>query len=203
MPLTERELLTKFQYDESAEAWLSKSGGRRRPCFWDLEMKRFEHRLPKKARVVEIGCGPATDGKYLKAAGFDVTSFDYSRTMLTIAKEMDSKAKLLQMNAYNLGFPKNSFDGFWATASLLHLERPQDAIKEIVRVTKDKGTGFVSVKDGEGDGIDPKSGYYFKYHTSEGFKEILKNCGFEIINAAKRPGTPSHDWLTYLVRVNK
>lgn len=204
MSLTERELQTKENYDVNAETWLEKSGGRNRPSFWRQEMGHLFWLLKLNSKVVEIGCGPATDGKYLKDLGMNPVSIDFSHSMLAIAKELNLKSKLAQMDAYNMGFPDNSFDGFWATASLLHLENTQKALKEIVRVTKDHGVGFISVKDGnEEPGIDPKTGYFFKYFTDNKFKTYLLNSGFEIIKAGTKTGTPNHEWLTYIVKVNK
>lgn len=204
MSLTERELQTKENYDVNAEVWLERSGGRNRPSFWREEMGHLFWLLKLNSKILEIGCGTATDGKYLKDLGMNPVSVDYSSSMLGIAKELNPQAKLLQMDAYDMGFPNNSFDGFWATASLLHLENTQNALKEIVRVTKDRGVGFISVKEGEdAPGIDPKTGYFFKYFTDNEFKTYLLNSGFEIIKAGIKTGTPRHEWLTYIVKVNK
>lgn len=203
MSLTEREKQTKNRYEENAEEWLEVSGGRNRGSYWSVEMRDLWWKLPLNGKVVEIGCGPSTDGKYLQAMKLDCISFDYAASMLTIAKELNPKGKLAQMDTYNIGLPDNSFDGFWATASLLHLEKPQKALKEIARVTKDKGYGFISVKEGEGEGIDPRTGYFFKYYKNEEFISILENLGFDILWAKSRPGSLNHPWLTYLVRVNK
>lgn len=204
MSLTERESQTKENYDVNAEVWLERSGGRKRPSYWKQEMEYLFWPLKLDSKILEIGCGPATDGKYLKDLGMNPVSIDFSRSMLTIAKELNPKSKLAQMDAYNMGFPNNSFDGFWATASLLHLENTQKALKEIVRVTKDHGVGFISVKDGnEEPGIDPKTGYFFKYFTNQEFTTYLENAGFKIIKSGTKTGTPRHEWLTYIVRVNK
>lgn len=203
MLLTEKERRTLQSYDSTAVEWLWGAGGPDRLCFWDLEMKVLSLRLPQKSTIVEIGCGPATDGKYLEALGHRAVCFDYSKSMVAIAKNLRPTAKVAQMNLYEMGFSANSFDGFWASATLLHLQNPQNAIKEIVRVTKDKGFGFISIKEGDGEIVDPITGYYFKYYNNKAFAEILKNAGFDIVRNAKRPGTQGHDWLTFLVRVNK
>lgn len=203
MALTERERQTMVLYDQRGSEWLNYSGGKDRPSFWKAEMKMFEWSLPKNSNVLEIGCGPATDGKYLKEVGIGCVSVDFSKTMLGIAKEVDKKSKLAQMDNYNLGFSDNSFNGFWASATLLHMEKVDLALSELNRVTVNKGIGFISMKEGEGESIDPKTGFYFKYYNHSVFSDKLKSNNFEILRAAKRKGTPSHDYLAYLVRVNK
>ena len=203
MALTERERQTMVLYDQKGLEWLNYSGGKNRPSFWKAEMKLFEWSLPKNSKVLEIGCGPATDGKYLGEVGISCISVDFSKTMLGIAKEIDKKSKLAQMDNYNLGFSENSFDGFWASATLLHMENASSALSELTRVTKNNGVGFISIKEGDGEGTDPKTGFYFKYYKHEEFSKILHDQNFKILRATKRKGTPAHDYLTYLVRVNK
>lgn len=203
MSLTENEIHTRQLYDEKAEEWLKFSGGRDRKFYWQKEFDDFWWNLPIEGKILEIGCGPATDGKYMKEALLRSVSFDYSRSMLKIARELNPSSDLIEMDMYKMGLPSNHFDGFWAAASILHLENPERALKEIHRVTKNGGTGFISVKEGEGEGIDSRTGYYFKYYSLESFTKILQKSGFEILKDAKREGTPSHAWLTYIVRLSK
>ena len=202
MPLTEREKQTQELYEVSAREWLDHSGGKDRPCFWP-EMQHFMINLEGDEKVLEVGCGPATDGKYLAQCGAKVFSIDYSKTMLGIAKELDHSAALAQMDMQSLGFEDNQFDGFWATACLLHLENPDKALRELVRVTKRGGVGFITLKEGDGEAVDPRTGYYFRYYRSPDFLRKLKYIGLETIQSGRKAGTPNHDFLTYLVRVVK
>lgn len=204
MALTERETATKDQYNLTAEKWLEKSGGRNRPSYWESELKSLASCLAEGDTVLEVGCGPATDAKFLRDLKLKTVSVDYSSTMLKIAKEINPDSVLSEMDIYNTGFADNSFDGFCAIATLLHLEHPQKALKEIVRVTKDKGFGFISVKDGEKETAMDKSGYYFNYFTDEEFSSLLTNSGFEVLDkVTDKTGSPRHNWMTYLVQVNK
>lgn len=203
MPLTEREEQTLKKYDVSAKEWLDHSGGPDRQCFWQDELKNFVSILGQTKLVIELGCGPATDGKYLSEAGEVVLSTDYSETMLTIAKELNPSGLYAKMDMQDLHLPDNFFDGFWATACLLHLENPEKALKEISRVSKYGAVGFITIKDGEGEELNPKIGYYFKYYHRPEFEGILKHNNFEVLSTGRKSGSPGHDWLTYLVEVNK
>lgn len=207
MILTEREVQTKENYDEHCYEWLEVSGGRDRSGYWKEEMKIFMDYLGRGKKVIELGCGPATDGKYLLQAGCSkVLSTDYSKGMLKMAQDVlggtELKPNLLQTDMYNLSFSDDSFDGFWATASMLHLEKPQRAVAEAKRILKPGGVGFISVKEGEGERVDSKTGYYFRYHSQSGpgsFEELLTESGFSILKSVLRPASP-YNWLTYFVQ---
>lgn len=204
MPLTEREKQTQERYDQSAADWLEHSGGRNRPCFWAEEMTRFMAQLDGDKKVLEVGCGPATDGKYLEASGATmVLSTDYSETMLAIARELNPEGYFMKMDMQDLDIRYDSFDGFWATACLLHLEDSTMALKELVRVTKNRGVGFITIKEGVGEAVDERTGFYFRYYQNEDFQKLLLENSMQVIAAGRKAGTPNHDYLTYLVRVNK
>ena len=203
MAPTENELHTHQMYDERGEDWLDHSGGRNRPSFWAEEMTEFILHLGGDKRVIEVGSGAATDGKYLGQLGADVLSTDYSETMLAIAKEINPEGRYVRMDVQDLYFRNDSFDGFWATACLLHLEDPTKALKELVRVTKDEGVGFITIKEGIGEEVNPTTGFYFHYYENEEFKTILAQNGLKVITTGRKMGTPRHDYLTYLVKVVK
>jgi len=208
MPLTEREKHTQKRYDVLAREWLSGIGvegkmGKDRPCFWSEEMKEFAACLGGNRMVLEVGCGPATDGVYLSKFDISVVSTDYSTTMLSIAKEIKPEGNYLNMDMQDLGLPKNYFDGFWATACLLHLENPDKGLRELARVTKKGGVGFISIKEGDGETIDPRTEYYFHYYHHPDFVRKLRRLGLETIKSGRKAYTPNHDYLTYLVKVVK
>ncbi len=204
MSLTERERQTLEKYDVSVGVWLAHSGGRDRPCFWPEGLSGFLDRLKGEKNVLEIGCGPATDGKYLQKAGATVLSTDYSSAMLDLARELNPGGTFVRMDMKNLALSDNRFDGFWATACLLHLESPDRALRELVRVTKRDGVGFITMKEGDGDSVDPNTGYYFRYYRNPDFIRKLRYIGLETILSERKAGvTTRHDWLTYLVKVVK
>lgn len=203
MPLTERERSTQSLYELNARSWLEYSGGKNRECFWPEGLSAFKTLLPENARILEVGCGPATDGKYLTGMGYSVISSDYANSMMNLAKELNPEGRYLLADTQQLSFPDSSFDGFWATASLLHLENPTQALMELARVTKNAGVGFISIKEGKGESTDPRTGYYYKYYSPKEFGNILYENNFEILNDGRKAGTSNHDWLTYLIRVRK
>jgi ubiquinone/menaquinone biosynthesis C-methylase UbiE len=201
---TELEITTRDLYNLNAKEWLNKSGGKDRPCFWETEMKQLVASFSTRNNLVlEVGCGPATDGRYLESKGVNCISTDYSIGMLNLAKEIGVTHSLIQMDMSEMSFANNTFDGFWATACLLHLKDPNNCLSELLRTTKKDGVGFISIKEGVGELVHLKTGYYFHYYQNSEFSTILHNNHFEIVQSDKRPGETNHDWLTYIVRANK
>jgi ubiquinone/menaquinone biosynthesis C-methylase UbiE len=199
--LTEREKTTQKNFNARPEEFLKHAGGENRN-FWALEMKEFVSLL-KGRKVIEVGCGPATDGKHLLNYGLDCISMDYAKNMLLFAKKLNPSLTLFQMDLYNLAFKENSFDGFWATACLLHLEHPENALVELARITKTKGVGFISMVENQGEIVDSQTNYYFKYTNDQDFRKLLAKSGLSVVTADRKNNSSSKgDWLTYIVRKN-
>jgi len=91
--------------------------------------------------VLEIGCGagelahrlfgdaPPGDGKRP-----DYTGIDVSREVIAVARERYPHRNFRVASAYALPFDRSTFDLVVACEVMEHLERPQDAMREIDRV---------------------------------------------------------------------
>ncbi len=102
-----------------------------------------------------------------------------------------------------MDFPKATFDGFWTAATLLHVpkNRIKDAFRNLKRVTKNGGIGFISLIEGEGESIEKQTGRFFSYYTENELTQILKNEGIQIIEAGKkRQDFTNTTWLMFFVR---
>jgi ubiquinone/menaquinone biosynthesis C-methylase UbiE len=103
---------------------------------------------------LEVGCGTGEDAQTLASrlgAGGKVTGIDYSKTMTDEATRRAAK-RLMPVtfqhgDAYALPFANNSFDATYSLVTFDILERPEAALREMVRVTKPGGTVFVSASD--------------------------------------------------------
>ena len=95
------------------------------------------------SRVLDVGCGTGNDmqtiAQFVGASG-QVIGVDSSSTMITEAKKraegLGLPVEYYVGDAHNLEFPDNSFDCCRAERLLQHLDNPQQAIAEMVRVAK-------------------------------------------------------------------
>jgi len=98
------------------------------------------------ARLLDVGCGMGDDVRALAVIvgpGGSVVGIDNSEKMVAEALKrtegLDLPVEFQVGNAAHLDFEDNSFDGVRAERILIHLEDPQAAIAEMVRVTRPGG----------------------------------------------------------------
>lgn len=93
------------------------------------------------------------------------------------------------MDFENLSLPKNSFDGIWASASLLHVPRKNllRVLKEINLVLKKDGLFFSLFRVGEGEKLtQEKRGNailerFYAYYKPDEIETLLKKARFKNI----------------------
>lgn len=208
MRLTKEEEQTMKTYDTSASDWTSKHSSER---FWGEEMDKFTQLLPT-GKILEIGSGGGRDAKELIANGYEYTGTDVSQGLLEEARNANPNATFLHQSVYDLDFPNDTFDGFWASAVLLHIpkERIDEALGKLHNVVRNDGIGFISIKQGEGQKIEEdepdmeeKRTRLFAYWKDEEFQEVLNRNSFEVVETMVRPMSERTTWLIYLVKVKK
>src|SRR3990172_7698795 len=118
MNLTPKERETIRYYDKTASQWASQHLTHK---FWG-RMTTFYKLLPK-GKVIEIGCGGGRDAKDYLIGRYDYVGTDASGGLLNEASKRNPNCKFLKRSVYDLDFPENSFDGFWASAVLLHIPK--------------------------------------------------------------------------------
>lgn len=200
MTKTDREKQTVSYYNKKAEAWTTAHGGNEEVSYWQSEMEKFHELLPS-GKVLEIGSGAGKDASALIALGYDYIGTDASRGLIRVAQKRNPGAAFLPMAVQDLDFPKGTFDGFWTAATLLHIPKARidGALGKIKKVVKSGGIGFISMKQGEGEKTDEKTGRWFAYYSEGEFREVLERNGFEVLETQIRP-TDKDTWLVFFVR---
>lgn len=99
--------------------------------------------LTSGRHILDIGTGPGFFAIALAKRGYCVTAVDYTPEMLEKASENAGvhreKITFLQMDAQNLVFDNNSFDGIVTRNLTWNLENPEKAYEEWQRVLKPGG----------------------------------------------------------------
>ncbi len=143
------------------------------------EWNIFLSKLPKQAKILDVGCGSGRDSKYFSSKGHGVIGIDLSSKLLTIAKKAVPKANFKLMDLRKMTFPDKTFDGIWACASLLHIKRNEilPVIYKIYSLLKPNGILFILTREGIGEKQDVR---LYTYVTQEELTNILVTVGFSI-----------------------
>lgn len=88
--------------------------------------------------ILDAGCGEGfTMEKLLKEnVGEKIEGIEYSREAISFGKKLYPHLIIKQASIYELPYKDNSFDLVICTEVLEHLEKPAEAIQEMLRVTK-------------------------------------------------------------------
>jgi len=209
MVLTLQEQETVKAYDAQAKNWASEHQTK---GFWADEIVVFKKLLPS-GKILEIGSGGGRDAQELRVLGYDYVGTDASQGLITQAKETNPNVPFFHQSVYDLDFTQDSFDGFWASAVLLHIpkKRIDEALGRIHNVVRNKGVGFISIKEGIGEKMvkeDAQMGNMghsrlFSFYSRQEFEEVLKRNGYETIEFKYKPMSEATKWLIFFVRVLK
>ena len=163
----------------------------------------FLDNLEDGAYILDFGCGSGRDAKAFKDAGYRVDALDGSAELCRLASDY-AKMEVTHMRFTDF-HEKETYDGIWACASLLHL--PYDALKEVVgrlcAGLKENGILYASFKYGNFEG--ERNGRYFTDMTEDKMENLLNS--FPEIKIEKqwitgdvRAGRGDERWLNMILR---
>lgn len=138
----------------------------------------FLNEIPKNGHILDAGCGSGRDTLVFKSLGYKVTAFDGSIEMCKLASKYTGQ-EVLHLQFQNIGF-KETFDGIWASASLLHIPTREmdDILNRLKKSLKKGGALYASFKYGSFEG--ERNGRYFNDLTDITAKELFTKNGFKI-----------------------
>ena len=156
-------------YNKNAENYCSKTIG------IDLTQiyEKFLKYIPKQGAILDLGCGSGRDSLYFLNNGFDVTSMDASIEMVKLSSKLINQ-KTIHRKIEDIDF-KDKFDGIWACASLLHINKNAtvDVYNKLLSALKIDGILYASYKYGTNAMV--KEGRYFNNYDENSFSEMMKN----------------------------
>jgi 2-polyprenyl-3-methyl-5-hydroxy-6-metoxy-1,4-benzoquinol methylase len=146
-------------------------------------LQNFADRIRAQGDVLDLGCGAGNAARAFHAAGFNVTAFDGSDSMLeevrkvagitTICADFDQ----LDMVA--------AFDGIWANFCLQHIPRPQfpQVMDRVANALRDGAWLFIGIHEGSETRRD-KLGRLYCHHTEAALTQALLARGIVVKSVA-------------------
>lgn len=165
----------------------------------------FLSQLRPNGRILDLGCGSGRDSRYFMQKGYQVEAMDGSQKLCTLASEYIGR-KVIYGRIEDLEY-ENEFDGIWACASLVHIEK-KDMRRVLARIKgalKECGILYLSLKYGQGEGI--KNGRFFNYYDEREIQEIFNELEdmniIELFKTADVRSERSQEyWLNVLAKLN-
>lgn len=201
----EAVIATRLAYEADAASWASRDHNFQQRA---EQQARLVKLVRQGGRVLDLGCGPGLDSGGLAGQGLDVIGLDITSVMLRIAAEK-RPGTVVQGDARRLPFARASFDGVWASASLLHLPKSQVslALGEVRRILRERGGFYTGMKAGEADELMVtrpqvvRHGRHFSHYRPAEWSDLLIEAGFRVVEQlvdneeAVAPDTP---WIVTL-----
>ncbi len=195
-------------YDASAAAYRD---GTRAVSEEDLAaVAAFAADLGPGARVLEVGSAGGRDAGLLEDAGLSVRRTDVSPGFVALMRADGQDADLLDPLTDDLDDPARPgtpYDGVWASASLLHVDRHDlpTVLARLAGATRPGGLLRLWLKEGDGAAWS-RHGHVagvrrFTFWRPEPLAEVLADAGWEVIDLRHVDSTVSAEpWLDVTAR---
>lgn len=158
-------------------------------------------RLPRGARILDVGCGSGRDLLWMKNKGFHVLGFERSLPLASLAIK-HVKCAVIVGDFMVFDFSRFSMDAVLVVGALVHLPRDSfcSALANIANAVREQGLILLTMKEGEGTCTD-LHGRTFQYWQDADLRRILDAGGFRIVHFhRKRSVKDKQDvWLTYVL----
>lgn len=157
--------------------------------------------IPAAPCILDLGCGSGRDAKAFLDLGYRVEASDGSEELCRLASAYTGipvKHMLFQELS-----EKERYDGIWACASILHMEKKSlpGMLHRIAAALKPGGILYTSFKYGDFEGM--RGGRYFSCFTEETLVSLMAQepelDAFDIwLTQDVRPGREEEQWINML-----
>jgi SAM-dependent methyltransferase len=150
-----------------------------------LTIMSFIDKLPRDAKILDIGCSGGVLLQDLKNAGYtNVTGLDFSDEAIEQCKSKGLQ-NVYVMDAHYPKFPDEEFDFIIASDCLEHLEKDEVALANWQKLLKKGGEGLIFVPAfmslwSEHDVVN----HHFRRYTRDELVTKAKKAGFEVKKAS-------------------
>jgi ubiquinone/menaquinone biosynthesis C-methylase UbiE len=199
----DNDSITRATYNRTARAWVEKN--------FEIDkneegVRKFADYLKTGKKVLDAGCGPGKHLEQFLALGLDVVGIDFSEKMLKEARRRVPKGDFKLMNMRDLRFKRDSFDGLWCAAALVHIEKEDTpfVLSEFSRVLKNKGVLGLMLKQGEGEKFEGGQGEkrFYSYYQEKEAIALLVRARFRILEIVVKEAQTG-TWIRIFAEINK
>lgn len=174
------------------------------------QQRDFARAVGPRARVLEIGSGPGRDAALLEGLGLDVRRTDITPAFVDLLRAQGHAADVLDPLTDDLDDPARPgtpYDGVWASASLLHVDRAELPVLlgRVAAATRPGGVLALALKEGDGDAWSTHgfvgAPRHFVYWREPALREALDAAGWDVEQVGhSRSARTGEPWLDVRAR---
>jgi cyclopropane fatty-acyl-phospholipid synthase-like methyltransferase len=145
-------------------------------------------RLPRGAKVLDLGCGAGVPITLALSQRYDVTGIDFSVEQIALAKAQVPKATFVQADMTTCEFPKGAFDAVVSFFAIFHVPREEHAgLFERIHGWLKPGGYFMATLALENEAGYTEDDYFGQeMHWSnfgiEEYERLLADSGFAVLD---------------------
>ena len=166
--------------------------------------KHFLKYLSDGCRILDLGCGSGRDTAFFRARGYIAVPTDGSKEICSLAERvLLTPVRCLRFEDLDY---EEEFDGIWACASLLHVNRENmlSVLSRVWKALRHDGILYVSYK--YGDEEVTRDGRLFSNYNEKSVVTLFSEQSWSVvevwITSDVRPGRESERWVNAIVRKN-
>jgi SAM-dependent methyltransferase len=171
----------------------------------DEQARAFAAAVGPGGRVLEIGSGPGRDAATLESEGLSVRRTDITPGFVELLRSLGHEADVLDPLTDDLvdpARPGTPYDGVWASACLLHVDRADLPVllARLAAATRPGGMLALSLKEGDGDAWSTHGHVgaprRFVYWREPALRAVLGAAGWEVAEVRHTTsGRTGEPWL--------
>ena len=163
----------------------------------------FLQHVPAGGKILDLGCGSGRDSLAFLRKGYQVEAVDGSSELCRLASEFIGQP-VRCMDFEELDY-EEEFDGVWACASLLHVEKSRilSVLAKVHRALKPGGVMYFSFKRGTSERMAGER--FFNDYTEDTVKNLFTTeNGWQLldlfITGDGREGREEEQWVNGVMR---
>ncbi len=164
------------------------------------QLDEFIDLVNPPAHVLDVGCGPGFDAKYLSEK-YSVTAIEISKRFVEMARFENPNVEVIHGDIVDYNLPKSLYKGIWARDSLHHItDKDLDkTFKKLSEALVEDGILYVIVREGEKEFTEKESKSYgdlkryYNLFTPDELQNRAEKAGLKLIKIDQT--RRSHKWL--------
>jgi ubiquinone/menaquinone biosynthesis C-methylase UbiE len=199
---------------ESIASVYSAISGKYAAAFRDTSdnLEAFLRLIEPGGFVLDVGCGPGIDARYIVSRGYSVRAIDVSQKMVALARRNAPAAVVERRDVRKLRLRPESIDGILTSFSLIHLQKSEVpfVLDSFRKWLKPHGALYVGFQGGTPEEktvrepLDPRRTVFLNIMSEGEMQSMLERTGFEILESFTRPSQSgqefSYDKRTVIAR---